>query len=95
VSPIDLNLVQSTLQNGQARYDENRKIVENLVQDLFNNVYNTSRSGEEEYYAELFYKEIQKTQIFRNIDFSKSNQTKTAIKVIKEVFIDFKKKYYN
>ncbi|OBQ56517.1 hypothetical protein VQ01_03955 [Tamlana sp. s12] len=96
VSPINLNLVYSSLQSRQSRYDENRKIAENYVIDLALNIYNSSESvSKGDYYSSLFIEEINETATFRNIDFSKTNQANVAIKVIKEVFIEFKEKYFN
>jgi len=87
VNPVDLNLVQSTLQNRQARYDKNRQLVENYVVDLSINITNSYESqAKGEYVANLFFKEIEQEQIFSKIDFSNSSLTNAAIKRIKTLY---------
>ncbi len=87
VSPINLKLVTSTLRNRQARYDANREIVLNYVIDLGNKIWDMHDSEEEGENAALqFYKKVENSHIFRDVDFSSASHFNRAITQIKSMY---------
>lgn len=87
ISPIDLKLVSSTLRNRQARYDANRETVMNYVIDLGNKIWDMYDSEEEGENAALkFYKKVENSHIFRDVDFSNASYFNRAISQIKSMY---------
>jgi hypothetical protein len=91
VSPINLKLVTSTLRNRQARYDANREIVQNYVIDLGNKIWSMYNSEEEgENAAMKFFKKVENSHLFRDVDFSNASYFNRAITQIKSMYYSSK-----
>jgi len=90
VSPIDLNLVQTTLQNKQERYNRNKQIVFIRLDEIRNKLYDHFQDPQKKKEAlrrgTLLYNTI--NDISDNYDFSNTNKTNELISILNNFYFE-------